>query len=492
MINKLLMLAALSTASLLSQQGGALVFVKGGDAWIMGTDGSHQTRLTNFGDVSMPRLANNVLVFIRGNQLQRTTMQGYALSAPAQVIPNTAGVLEFDLSPDGSRIVLTYYANNNTSLYTMNTDGTALTAINTTGQHQALMSWGRDGFIYFVQSGIGNALSQTLYRIPENGMNNATQLTGYFSQFPAAGGIGNKVAFVYDHPSKHLRTMNADGSNQADIPGVNLGDGGYIGIDWFSDFIYYAFYDQIWRVRFDGSANQVLTTGAFPGYVDYGTLNLDTTPPVVTSVTATPNPVSRGAAITLSGTFTDAGGSGLALAQYTIDGSAAQMMATISGSAASASIGIAPFPSAGIHNLCIRAQDMAGNVGQYRCTLLAVYDPDGGFVIGGGWINSSLGRANFGLVAKYLWYASVPQGIVEFHVGNLKFRSSTLGWLVVSGDVAVLSGTGEINGTGGYQFQLTAKDLNGGDQLGIKIWNSSAVVFDTAPVPLGGGQIVIH
>lgn len=45
---KLIYLALLTTAVSLAQQG-ALVFLKGGDAWIMNTDGSSQTRLTTIG-----------------------------------------------------------------------------------------------------------------------------------------------------------------------------------------------------------------------------------------------------------------------------------------------------------------------------------------------------------------------------------------------------------------------------------------------------------
>lgn len=55
---------------------------------------------------------------------------------------------------------------------------------------------------------------------------------------------------------------------------------------------------------------------------------------------------------------------------------------------------------------------------------MAVYDPDGGFVTGGGWINSPAGartfddgsdadvtgRANFGFVAKYTRGATTPSG----------------------------------------------------------------------------------
>lgn len=441
----------------------------------------------------MVRLANNVVIFKSAGQLYRSTLLGFSLAAPPVVIPGTAGVLEFDLSHDGSRLALTFSANSNGFLYTMNVDGTDLTSINGNGSvHQSGMSWGRDGYIYFVQSAIGNAFSQTLYRIPENGSNNAVQLTGYFSQFPAAGGIGNKVAFLHDYPVKRLRTMNGDGSGTTDVPGVTAGDGGYIGIDSFTDLIYYPVGDQIWRVRFDGSGNQQLTSGAFPGFVDYGTITLDNTPPVVTTVTVNPNPALVNAVLTLSASFVDAGGSGLAMAQYTVNGGSPQMMASLSGSAATASIGIAGFSTPGVNNFCVRAQDLAGNIGQYQCALVAVYDPNGGFVTGGGWISTSSGKSNFGLVAKYQQNNSLPTGNFELNTQGQKFKSASFAWLVVTGNTAVLYGTGEWNGSPGYQFQVTVLDQSSGDQIGVRIWNGSGVVLDIPATSLGGGQIVIH
>ena len=61
--------------------------------------------------------------------------------------------------------------------------------------------------------------------------------------------------------------------------------------------------------------------------------------------------------------------------------------------------------------VCGRARDAAGNVSDYSCVLLAVYDTGGGFVTGGGWITSPpgayasdpqlTGKAQFGFVSKY-------------------------------------------------------------------------------------------
>ena len=75
---------------------------------------------------------------------------------------------------------------------------------------------------------------------------------------------------------------------------------------------------------------------------------------------------------------------------------------------------------------------------------IVVYDPNGGFVTGGGWIDSppgaylaepSLsGKANFGFLSKYLKGATVPTGQTEFqlHFADFTFQSTAYQWLVVS------------------------------------------------------------
>lgn len=151
---------------------------------------------------------------------------------------------------------------------------------------------------------------------------------------------------------------------------------------------------------------------------------------------------------------------------------------------------------------------------------VVVYDPTAGFVTGGGWINSPIGayvpaptltgKATFGFVAKYEKGANTPSGQTQFkfHVANLDFASTDYQWLVVAGAKAQYKGSGKINGSGDYDFMLTAIDgqLSGGgdiDKFRIKIWNRAGggIVYDNQvgasetadPVTaLGGGSIVIH
>lgn len=174
----------------------------------------------------------------------------------------------------------------------------------------------------------------------------------------------------------------------------------------------------------------------------------------------------------------------------------------------------------GVYQITLSISDghhAATTVFQY----VVVYDPSGGFVTGGGWINSPAGayvpnptitsKAHFGFVAKYEKGAVVPSGSTEFQfkAADFKFASTSYDWLVVSGAKARFRGAGTINGISGYEFELTAWDGQAGsgsdvDKFRIKIWSQNqgiGVVYDNmlgaqdGDIPttaLGGGNITIH
>jgi hypothetical protein len=137
-------------------------------------------------------------------------------------------------------------------------------------------------------------------------------------------------------------------------------------------------------------------------------------------------------------------------------------------------------------------------------TIVVVYDPSGGFVTGGGWINSPAGaytadeslsgKATFGFVAKYKKGANVPDGNTEFQfkAGDLNFKSGSYEWLVVAGNKAQFKGEGTINGQGSYQFMISADD-DTPDTFRIQIWGDNGTVYDNgSQQALDGGSIVIH
>lgn len=190
------------------------------------------------------------------------------------------------------------------------------------------------------------------------------------------------------------------------------------------------------------------------------------------------------------------------------------------------------FPEPGVYSLQLTVVDPSGvavtaeTVGDDLPAYVVIYDPEGGFVTGGGWIVSPpgafhpdleayagvVGRASFGFVSRYQRGATVPTGNTQFQfqAGNLSFTSSVYEWLVVSGARAQFKGRGTIHGEGDYGFLMTAIDgqVNGGggmDRFRIKIWEhpSGTLIYDNQAAPedtaelghstlLGGGSIVIH
>ncbi|WP_159439850.1 MBG domain-containing protein [Pontibacter lucknowensis] len=176
----------------------------------------------------------------------------------------------------------------------------------------------------------------------------------------------------------------------------------------------------------------------------------------------------------------------------------------------------------GVHKLVLQYHNAVGELLTTEPVFISVYDPEGGFITGGGWINSptgalagsdAVGKANFGFVAKYKKGKNEVEGNTEFQfqAGGINFKSSAhdAGSLVISGAKATYKGTGTIAGHAGtYNFMVVATDgqVSGGggnDKFRIKIWNGSNVVYDNARdtdenadlsdlTILGGGSIVIH
>jgi hypothetical protein len=183
------------------------------------------------------------------------------------------------------------------------------------------------------------------------------------------------------------------------------------------------------------------------------------------------------------------------------------------------------FGNPGVYTVTVTIFDGCGS-GYSKFEFFVIYDPNGGFVTGGGWINQPAGgypdlpgnKATFGFVSKYKNGKSstttpVPEGETEFQfkAGDINFHSSAYdaGSLVIAGGKkATYRGDGTVNGEGGYRFVLIAVDgdappSTGPDRFRIKITKGGSVVYDNRPGSsedpdlsatdvLGGGSIVIH
>lgn len=200
-------------------------------------------------------------------------------------------------------------------------------------------------------------------------------------------------------------------------------------------------------------------------------------------------------------------------------------LGTESGKTITASTATATYTynQAGVYIVTLTLEDHCGLKTTKDFEYVVIIDPNGGFVTGGGWIESkagalvadatAAGKANFGFVSKYKKGSNPVDGNTEFQfkAGNLNFKSQlhNAGSLVIAGAKAIYKGEGTVNGTGNYGFMVSAIDgqVSGGggtDKFRIKIWdknNGDALVYDNqngaadnadATTVIGGGSIVIH
>jgi hypothetical protein len=159
--------------------------------------------------------------------------------------------------------------------------------------------------------------------------------------------------------------------------------------------------------------------------------------PITTAVEASPNPVKVGGPVELTANVDDSttGGSNIASADYSLDGGPWAAMAAQDGSFDAVSEDVeATFDAptiAGIYDLCVRGTDEHANTGDSECIMLVVYDPEGGFVTGGGWIDS-------------------PPGAYPATAWEQGFEVDTDGWFDNPGPVTrVSSGTNGITSASG-------------------------------------------
>ncbi|MBV9788869.1 MAG: Ig-like domain-containing protein, partial [Chloroflexi bacterium] len=253
------------------------------------------------------------------------------------------------------------------------------------------------------------------------------------------------------------------------------------------------------------------------------TLTVTNVAPTVTTLTLPQDPAQINTFVSGSATFTDPGIADTHTARWDWgDGSSSNGVVSESNGSGTVS-GTHGYTQPGVYTVRLTVTDDDGGSGELLFRYVVVFDPTGGYVTGGGFINSPVGackltsvcegatgRANFGFNSKYQKNATVPTGQTEFQfkAGNFNFHSSVYEWLVVAGAKAQYKGSGTINGSGDYGFMLTAIDgqINGGggvDKFRIKIWNktSGAVVYDNQlgagddaepTTTLQGGSIVIH
>lgn len=248
------------------------------------------------------------------------------------------------------------------------------------------------------------------------------------------------------------------------------------------------------------------------------TVVADSAGPATTSLTLAPSPAAVNTPVGLTATIDDTatGGSPVASASAAVTGPG--MPGTplpLSGAfgtspVVNASATLAGFAEAGLFNVCVHGVDSYANAGAESCTILPVYDPSGGFVTGGGAVDSPAGAdltnpaqtgpAQFAFVSKYHKNSVTPSGNLEFQfkAGSLQFKSTAMDWLVVTGEPrAIFRGEGLLNSTTACKFEVDAWDGSGpggGDAFGIKIFSCAGGGdrYRIEAAPITRGSIIIH
>jgi hypothetical protein len=267
--------------------------------------------------------------------------------------------------------------------------------------------------------------------------------------------------------------------------------------------------------------------------VTKGTFTIeDTTAPSNITISAPLGPVQIGFDVPLTATYTDANPVS-AIWYFSSDGITYEYSkaGVIDGTTIKFNNTVPKIP-ANVYTIKLVVKDACNNSSEIIHTVsetvqtqyLVIYDPAGGFVTGGGWINSPVnpaysymqvtGKANFGFNAKYKTGKNNTSEVdgntnFQFKDGGLNFKSSSHDniSLVISGAKATYKGVGTVNGSGNHKFMVTAMDgdlIGKTDKFRIKIWengSSSSVIYDNeynaaeiadATTEIGGGSIVIH
>lgn len=242
-------------------------------------------------------------------------------------------------------------------------------------------------------------------------------------------------------------------------------------------------------------------------------------PLVISSLVGPANPLQLGSAAGMTVTFTGGNDQGGFTTNFTWDDGTTT---TVGPSPSRTTTASRVYAIPGVYEVQVMVADAHGQTAATTFQYVVIYNPNGGYVTGDGWINSPAGayagnptmagRAKFGFSSEYKTGQTVPTGGTKFQfkAANFTFESTSYQWLVVAGAKAQFKGSGTLSGAGDFGFLLTATDGQvagggGSDKFRIKIVDkgTGAIIYDNArgasddldnanPMVIGGGTILIH
>jgi endoglucanase len=241
--------------------------------------------------------------------------------------------------------------------------------------------------------------------------------------------------------------------------------------------------------------------------------------PTVGVVSGPADPVAVGAPLSVSASFTDPGAADTHTATIEWGDATASSAAVVERDGSGSINGSHAYAAAGVYRVSVSVADKDGGNGRSALDMVVVFDPAAGSARGTGWFESPVGaltsdgsasgRAFFGFLARYGKDAAsvVAHPGVRLRVAGFDFESTAYEWLVITDAKAQLRGSGRVNGSGRYTFQLAAIDGHAlgssePDRLRIRIWDSASglLVYDSQrggpddaepATGLGGGSIAV-
>lgn len=167
------------------------------------------------------------------------------------------------------------------------------------------------------------------------------------------------------------------------------------------------------------------------------------------------------------------------------------------------------YKEAGIYRLYVTVEDNAGgSITMRHNSKIIVYDTLAGFTTGGGWITcphdvtGEPARGYFGFNAKY--HKNGVKGNVVFHIKDgLRFKSTEIRWLVITGENRVIYGVGVLDDETECLFTVKVRDSGKDDGFDIFLQNADTkeIIYDSyvstdatyyTVIPLNGGNIATH